>query len=197
MWVYLEDASDADRALIVLERKIGTGDTGAYNRTARPQAQTGWQRVELAGEAMSELCTEQVIKFEVAAGNAGAVYFDDAFVYTEAPESINWLRNPAFEDGNNAWSSYSTVDGGRSGRAVRLEAGSETLQASGWWGAGRPTYAGEQAMTLSVWAKSESGRAGCSYARNCWGNKTTARNLTCRRGTFGGSTPWRCPRRRA
>lgn len=157
MWVYLEDASDADRALIVLERKIGTGDTGAYNRTARPQAQTGWQRVELAGEAMSELCTEQVIKFEVAAGNAGAVYFDDAFVYTEAPESINWLRNPAFEDGNNAWSSYSTVDGGRSGRAVRLEAGSETLQASGWWGAGRPTYAGEQAMTLSVWAKSESG----------------------------------------
>lgn len=157
MWVCLEDAADADKVLIVLERKIGADDTGMYNLMARPSAQTGWQRVEFTGEAMDVPCTEQVIKFEVAAGSVGEVYFDDAFVYIEAPESINWLRNPSFEDGNNAWGSYTAVDGGRTGRAVELAQDAATFQASGWWGASRPAYAGEQAMSLSVWAKSAGG----------------------------------------
>ena len=158
MWVNLADPADAEKVTIVLERKTAD-NTGAFNLTAKPAAQTGWQKVEFTGAAMDAACTEQVIKFEVQSGNTGDIYFDDAYVCTENQESIQWLRNAGFEEGQNAWSANLTVDGGRSGKAFSLPDGTDLYQASGWWGVSAPAYNGSEAMQFSVWAKSDTAGA--------------------------------------
>ena len=158
MWVRLTDASDAAKVSIVLERKTAAGD-GAYNLVVQPQKTTEWQKVELTGSAMDAACTEHVIKFEVRSGSAGEVLFDDAYVYTTAEQSIQWLRNAGFEEGSNAWSEDLTVDGGRNGKSFSLPDGKNIYQATGWWGSGAPAYDGSFAKQFSVWAKSDNGAA--------------------------------------
>lgn len=160
VWLYLEKPEDAQLVSLFLERPNAAEGGPHYNVEAKPEGKTGWQKVELAAGALAEgACKAHTLKVEVRPGNAGRVYFDDAYVVpgNEALAGLNWLRNPSFEDGNNAWSAYTAVEGGRSGKAVELTQEAATFQASGWWGTSRPGYAGEAAMQFSVWAKSASG----------------------------------------
>ncbi len=155
MWVYLSEAADAEKTLIVLERK-GSGDN---NLLIRPQAQAGWQKVVLTGAAIQG-CTEHVIKFEVAAGNAGDIYFDDAFVYSEDAEGINLMRNDGFENGMEAYgqggdgTSQVISDEKHGGnQSLAIIGAKDVFQASGWWPNKQSANTGE-ALYYSAWVKS-------------------------------------------
>ena len=155
MWVYLSEAADAEKTLIVLERK-GEGDN---NLLIRPQAQVGWQKVVLTGGAI-EGCTEHVIKFEVSADNAGDIYFDDAFVYSEDAEGINLIRNDGFENGMDAYgqggdgTSQIVSDEKHGGnQSLAITGAKDVYQASGWWPNKQSANTGET-LYYSAWVKS-------------------------------------------
>ncbi len=150
MWVYLSDAADAEKTLIVLERKEGN------NIMIRPQAQTGWQKVVLEGGAIGG-CTEHVVKFEVAEGNVGDIYFDDTFVISEDAEAVNILRNEGFEEDKNAWSDNFDVvtDVVYSGtKAAKIVESKDTFQASGWW-PNKQSVDAKIPLVYSAWVKSQ------------------------------------------
>ena len=156
IWVYLSDASDAEKTLIVLERKGG----GDANLLVRPQAQTGWQKVIFSGDTVSG-CNEHVIKFEVAAGNAGDIYFDDAFVYSSDAASVNLLRNSGFESnldsfgqGGDGTASVSGSQVHSGGNALQISGAKDVYQASGWWPNKQSANTGAT-MYFSAWVKSE------------------------------------------
>ena len=155
MWVYLSEAADAEKTLIVLERKGG----GDNNLLIRPQAQAGWQKVVLTGGAI-EGCTEHVIKFEVSAGNAGDIYFDDAFVYSEDVEGINLIRNDGFENGMDAYGqggdgTTQIVSDEKHGgnQSLAITSAKDVYQASGWWPNKQSANTGET-LYYSAWVKS-------------------------------------------
>lgn len=156
MWVYLSEASDAEKTLIVLERKENAG-----NILVRPEAKTGWQKVAFDGEAVSG-CTEHVIKFEVQPQNAGDIYFDDAFVYSADTESINILRNPGFENDWDAFAQSNSNNGSITtevsydgSKALKITGVNDVFQASGWWPNKQSINAGEK-LYFSVWVKGNS-----------------------------------------
>ncbi|MDR1953666.1 MAG: hypothetical protein LBQ21_04215 [Clostridiales Family XIII bacterium] len=173
MWVNLTNPDDADKVLIVLERKQKSGNDGTLNLMKRPEKKIGWQRVEFSGDAVTPgTIGEQVVKFEVAEGAKATTLFDDAFVYTATPEKINYLRNGGFELGTDSCDSWAIPSGaGNDDRIVasggrtepkailsKVSGNSEDYwQATGWWNSTRPLYDPTIEHVFSVWVKSTGG----------------------------------------
>ena len=152
MWVYLENADDAFYVTVYLERPGSTGGTV----TAKPEAKTGWQRVTVQGTA-TEGTTRQAIKFVVREGNTGDIYFDDSFLYCDAAESINLIRNCGFDSSKNTWEDDTAfeiaTDVYRSGTgSAKLIGARNIYQASGWWPNKSSIDSGD-ALYYSAWVK--------------------------------------------
>ena len=152
MWVCLESAEDASHVTIYLERPDSEG--GAV--TAQPAAQAGWQQVTVQGTATSGTA-RQAIKFVVTPGNQGDIYFDDVFLYCDAAESINLIRNSGFDSNKDTWADASGFeiagDVYRSGTgSAKLTGARNIFQATGWWPNRTSTDSGD-ALYYSAWVK--------------------------------------------
>ena len=128
MWVYLTNAEDASKVDIHIERPDSNG-----TRVFKPEAKTGWQKVMLTTDRVSG-CVRNAIKFTVAGGTAGDVYFDDAFIIPADQESIQLLYNNGFERGDG-WGGNAIYvqEPVRSGAyAMKLSAGADIFQSLNW-----------------------------------------------------------------
>lgn len=152
MWVYLSNAADADKVTVFLERPESTGGT----ITAKPAAQTGWQRVDLTGGA-TENTVRHAIKFVVAPENQGDIYFDDAFLFCQDKQSINLIRNGGFDTNKDTWADASAfeiaADVFRSGTgSAKLTGQKNMFQATGWW-PNKTSADGSKTLYYSAWVK--------------------------------------------
>ena len=152
MWVYLAEAEDASYVTLYLERPDSEGGTV----TAKPEAKAGWQKVSMGGAATVGTA-RQAIKFEVQEGNAGDIYFDDAFVYCADAESINLIRNGGFDSDKNTWADTAgfeiAADVNRSGTgSAKLTGALNVYQASGWWPNKTSVDSGDT-LYYSAWVK--------------------------------------------
>ena len=152
MWVYLSEPTDAQKVTLFLERPDSLDGTV----TAKPQEISGWQRVDILGEP-TQNTSRQAIKFVVAPGNQGDIYFDDAFVYCADTQSVNLIRNGGFNTNKDTWADASwfdiTTEQTYSGTgAAKLTGARNIFQATGWWPNRTSTETGSE-LFYSTWVK--------------------------------------------
>ena len=152
IWVYLSRAEDARYVTLYLERP----ESAAGTLTVQPRAVQGWQKLIIEGNA-TKGTARQAIKFVVQEGNRGDIYFDDAFLYCQDPESVNIIRNSGFDTNKNTWEddqkfeiSTDVVHSGTG--AAKLVGEKNVYQASGWWPNKSSVNSGES-LYYSAWVK--------------------------------------------
>ena len=148
LWVFLFDAADAEKVTVLVERPAGE------TLSVHPAAQTGWQRVLLDVPA-AENTERHTLKFVVAAGCSGDVYFDDAFLYTTDDNSVNLIRNESFESNKDAWAGEfeNSAEQSHSGSfSAKLTGAQSAFQASGWW-PNKASANSDGTLYLSAWVK--------------------------------------------